>query len=87
MPKRFRRIKAKPGELKAAYGRSEDGDGPDIVFACGAGTSKADSWMLYGAFNHHYPASGFLKELERRGYDLTTLKFSIQKKSSPNENV
>ena len=29
---------------------------------------------------------GYMKELELRGYDLTTLRFSIQKKAKPPEN-
>lgn len=36
---------------------------------------KADGHYLYGVFQ--YGEKGALAELERRGYDLTTLRFSI----------
>lgn len=46
-------------------------------------TTKADARLLHNAFNYGAPSGyehPFLKELERHGYDLTTLKFSIKKK-------
>lgn len=35
--------------------------------------TKADAWYLHGIFSKE-----FKEELERRGYDLKTLKFSIE---------
>lgn len=91
MTKRYRTLKAKPGELRAYYGLA-DGDGPDVCYAWGDGVAKADGRLLHGILScdrmmldfpnigHKYGPS-FLKELEERGYDITTLRFSIQKKS------
>lgn len=45
--------------------------------------SKLDARLLHNAFNYGFPALGgesLLKELERLGYDITTLRFSIKKK-------
>ena len=46
---------------------------------------RPDGHMLHGAFSHALmfrdePESTLLKELERRGYDLTTLRFSVKLK-------
>jgi hypothetical protein len=84
---------AKPGELKAVWGRAERGDAPDIVYAWGEGVNRADGRMLHNALSGerlrptmknlggYEVDKSFLEELENRGYDLTTLKFSIQKKT------
>lgn len=93
--KRWRAPKAKPGELKACWGKLPH-DNPDMVFCWGQGTSRADSALLYCVFGtkRARPAfteeelrqgrvvfdDSFLEELEKRGYGITTLKFSIQKK-------
>jgi len=66
---------------------------PDMCTAWGAGLSKRD-----GALLHYMLASkrmrwrdgvptfepSFLEELEARGYDLTTFRFSVRKKQAPN---
>jgi hypothetical protein len=96
--KRWRAPKAKPGELKIAWGKLPHDD-PDLVFCWGAGCSKRDGNLLHYIFSgkrqrmvygeDREKAGGFpvvfdpsaLEELEARGYDLTTLKFSIQKKA------
>ena len=99
MTRRWRTPKAKPGELKAQWGRV-DGDSPDFVYAWGPGVEKADARLLHGIFGckqirlafseadraksgglPYYFDSTALEELEERGYDLTTLKFSIRKKT------
>lgn len=76
--KRYRQIVANPGELRAAWGRDEiPGNAPDLQFAWGGnGAAKGDTICLMEAFH----GTGLLKELEARGYDITTLKFSIQRK-------
>jgi hypothetical protein len=40
------------------------------------------SEMIYGHV-HESHFSGYLRELELRGYDLSTLKFTIQQKEKP----
>jgi hypothetical protein len=83
-----RRQKARPGELRFTYGRL-DGDGPDGIFAWGEGASKRDGALLQCYFNPSRPATGttsLLKDLEARGYDLSTLVFSVMKKpTSPTD--
>jgi hypothetical protein len=82
--KRLRTVVAKPGQLRAAWGRCERGDPPSIVYAAGGdGASKSDvSLLIYALeiqklFDERKTLLGLLAD---RGYDLTTLKFSIQKK-------
>ena len=68
-----------------------DGEDPGVCFSWGEGASKRDMLVLHGAlymerpdplkehpFAHMRPS--VLKELEARGYDLTTLRFSVSKK-------
>lgn len=76
MPKRFREQRAKPGQLKAYYGTAK-GDGPDVCFAHGgAGADRADSRYLYSMVF----TKEVTDELIARGYDITTLHFSIMQK-------
>lgn len=80
--KRLRLPRAKPGELKAAYGK-ERGDDPAILYCYGgAGAKKGDSYLVAHFFeNVRWPDDkNFVQELEARGYDISTLKFSIQQK-------
>lgn len=90
MTKRYRAPKVKPGQLMAYYGRV-DGDAPDVCFAWGAGLNKRHGNLLHyilGAkrmtFADKGPGYEFepsaLEQLEAAGYDLSTLKFSIQQK-------
>lgn len=83
--KRFRQPKAKPGQLKVQWGKL-NGDDPDLVFAYGgAGAQGCDSRLLYYYFcskkvtGNEIELSLF-EELEKRGYDMTTFKFSIERK-------
>jgi hypothetical protein len=81
-----RRQSARPGELRLTFGRYE-GDPADAVAAWGEGCSKRDGGLLFHYFNPtsaKAPDSLFL-ELEARGYDLSTLVFSVMKK--PQEDV
>jgi hypothetical protein len=77
-----RRQKARPGELRVTYGRLE-GDAPDVVFARGEGVGKPDGhlmcWYFTRATDDLLPLA---QELERRGYDLSTMVFSIMKRST-----
>lgn len=97
MPKYYKILKAKDGELRAKWSRAELYNNPDICYAWGKGSCKSDSHLLHNVLSSPRirskiaPAGGnyldyieygpsFYEELESRGYDLTTLKFSIQKK-------
>lgn len=85
--KRATRRKAKPGELCMFYGRLP-GYAPDVIYAWGDGTSRRDSHLLNCVIGSERPGlfpndpfeKSLLDELTDRGYDITTLKFSIMKK-------
>jgi hypothetical protein len=87
--KRYRVRKIKPGQLAIYFGKAERGDIPDIVYGWGDGCSKRDGALLHYMIGSKRMQTGIrgveidpslLEELESRGYDLTTLKFSIQKR-------
>lgn len=86
--KRYRRRKVKPGQLVMYYGRDDSGD-IDVCYAWGEGCSKRDAHLLYwriGSDNLNHKMQldpSLLKELESRGYDLTTIRFSISKRVAP----
>lgn len=79
--KRWRTPVAKPGQLIARYGREEGWNKPSLVYAWGAaGASKRDSIVLMSALEG-VPVHGgksLREELTSRGYDITTLRFSIE---------
>lgn len=82
MPKRFRTPVAKEGQLLVKYGQ-EHGD-RDLFYCwpdndCGM---ARDSRLIMTALerNDVFEGNSLRKELEKRGYDITTLKFSIMKK-------
>ncbi len=78
--------RAREGQIKAQWGKLADCD-PDIVLAWGDGASKSDAHLLHNLissprfipFSNEWEKS-FVKELEERGYDITTLKISVEKK-------
>lgn len=78
--KYLRAPKAKPGELKVAWGK-EKGDDPELFFCWGQGTSKRDNNLLMHFFSQKMTPEGksISQELQERGYDISTLKFSISK--------
>lgn len=90
--KRFRRPKLKDGELRVYYGKLPH-DCPDIIFEWhGDASMKRDSRLLHFYFGSQQPDwhvqplfskmnLSLLEELKDRGYDITTLKFSIMKKT------
>jgi len=86
--RRYRAPKARRGQLKAQWGKLP-GDSPEIIYAWGDGCHRGDGGLIhsmltspiYHFFDHRYGPS-YLEQLEERGYDITTLKFSIEKKSS-----
>jgi hypothetical protein len=97
--KRYRTPRAKPGELKAQWGKMPH-DNPDLCYTWGGdGAERCDGHLLSNmltekrarlAIGDERPKYGppiiyddsFLEELKKRGYDITTLRFSIQKKKS-----
>jgi hypothetical protein len=83
--KRWREPKAKPNQLKAQWGKLKH-DSPDLCFAWGDGVNKCDARLLSNAITSFTFEPGSYEtrpslydELEKRGYDMTTLKFSISK--------
>lgn len=92
MKKRFRSPKLKDGELRMYWGKPDPHDNPDIVLAYqGNRQMRADTALLHFALcckkpnPHKLPIfsvmePSLIEELDERGYDLTTLKFSIMKK-------
>ena len=71
-------MSAKPGELKANWSKREK----DIMFSWGAeGADKCDgNWLNNWLTWHKGFDNTFLKELESRGYDITSLKISVKRK-------
>ena len=88
--KRYRTPKMKPGHLMAQYGKLPH-DSPDLIFTWGPGCHKGDASLLHYVFcmKQYNPVTGkfddrsFVDELQSRGYDITTLRFSIEKHQPP----
>lgn len=70
--------KPKPGELKVGWSNKER----DIQFNWGQGIDRSNGHLMYDYFCRSKGILGttLVQELETRGFDLTTLKFSIMKK-------
>lgn len=84
--------KPKPGEISLYYGLDpEDKTDTSIqmIAAWGCGQTKPGAMYLMSALQrnlHNYlpgqkPDQSILKELEERGYDLSTLRITIKKKA------
>lgn len=74
---------AKPGEQKVSWGRPGAGQEPAVCYCWGGkGADKSDSRLLCMALEDTpiYEGRSLVEELERRGYDITTLKVTIQMK-------
>ena len=83
MTKRLRRPRAKDGELLVKFGKHE---GEIDLFYCHPENNKgmrADCRMLAHAFENlilwKEDGRTLRQELIKRGYDITTFKFSIKK--------
>jgi hypothetical protein len=95
--KRLRAPKLADGELRIYWGREPHNKIPDLMFAYqGNSFMKRDTNMLhyFMATKHPDPMTkplyskmdpSMIEELDARGYDLTTLKFSIMKKAAEPE--
>lgn len=70
---------ARPGELVARWGKRER----DVLLDWGGdGVGKSDGSWLHSWLSWHKGFDGtFLAELEARGFDLTTLRISVKRKS------
>lgn len=80
-----------PGELVMMWGYA-DGEGPDIAYYGGDGVSRTDQRLLHSVLSSPRMVpdiksprqfafdNSLIDELQARGYDLTTLRFSIRKK-------
>lgn len=86
--KRWRAPKARDGQVKLQYGKLPN-DTHDICVVWGNGCGKADSRLIMSAFTQKTFRPGtfdsnpsLVEELDRRGYDITTLRFSIEKKKA-----
>jgi hypothetical protein len=91
--KRLRTPKLADGELRIYWGREPRGI-PEIMFAWqGDRSMKYDSKLLHYMMASKHPdpnvtpifskmRPSLFEELEARGYDMTTLKFSIMKKAA-----
>jgi len=91
--RRWRAPEAKPGELLMRWGKLPHSE-PDMCIAWGEGCSKTDAKLLNNAIASEHPdlfaeplfskmMPSLIDELESRGYDITTLRFSIRK-TTPN---
>ena len=98
--RRYRTPVAKAGEVKIVYGKADRYDAPDLCAVWGGGgADKCDAGMIMHALTEQRtgynltlmkpePRPSLVDELEARGYDITTLKFSIQRKATtPNEST
>lgn len=91
--KRFRKPKLKDGQLLVYWGKLPH-DEPDVIYSWqGDSSMKRDNALLFYHFGSRRPdplakplyskmEPSLLEELERRGYDITTLRFSIMKKTA-----
>lgn len=84
MAKRWRVRNYRPGELSVYWGIADSGERPDVIFSGGVGVPRCDRALMHCVFGTQREILGkfnpsLLDELQSRGYDITTLKFSIQK--------
>jgi hypothetical protein len=72
-------VAAVAGELKARWSKRDR----DVLMEWGgSGADKTDGSWLNSWLSHHKGFDGtFLAELEQRGYDVTTLRISVKRKT------
>jgi len=90
--KRWRTPVAKTGEIKICWGRVDRYNNPDLCVAWGDGTDmKCTGRLIMNSITDKplrpkFPGPGYeyttslVDELEARGFDITTLRITIQKK-------
>lgn len=72
----------KEGRLSASWGYTKAQNTEDIYYTNGPGTARADAHLLHYFFDCAVEGNNkrnLLDELKVRGYDLTTLRFSVDK--------
>lgn len=71
----------KEGRISASWGYVKDEGLEDLYYTNGPGTSSSDAQLMHYFFDCVKTASGknFVEELESRGYDLKTLKLTVEK--------
>jgi len=85
--KRYRRPKVSSGEIKLQKGKCEY-DGVDMFIYFGDGVPKRDRALIFNYIcsdNINYSGGKYpslIEELEKRGYDLDTLRFSVSHKKN-----
>lgn len=83
-PTKHREKRIKPGVLAAYYAKLRYDD-PDVVIHNEAPAGRADAHYLHSILNtstYNYKGEeqlSIMEELQVRGYDITTLNFSIRK--------
>jgi len=86
MKKRYRSPKVIEGQIKMQRGKV-DGDADMCIF-CGDNVPRCDGALVMNAlcFGHlshdRKMLPSLIEELENRGYDMETLRFSIEKKKT-----
>lgn len=82
MKKKHKLLPTKPNELKVQFG-SEEGNNPELYYSWGQGIHKTHSLMLMHFLSEIKNSENrtLIEELEILGYDITTLQFSVMKKS------
>jgi len=72
------------GWLSAYWGRERRNEPKDLMYDS---PCSPDGHLLHHAFSYVEvsPGKTFVQELEDRGYDITTLQFSVKRKWKPNE--
>lgn len=77
----------KPG-LAYRFGVLDKHTGPDFIASYGPGCDRADANLLLSTFNADWAVNGqvvqksLVSELEARGYDTKTVRFTIQKRKA-----
>lgn len=72
----------KEGRLSASWGYTKAQDKEDIYYTNGPGTSRADAHLLHYFFDCVVEGNNkrnLIDELAARGYDLKTLRFTVEK--------
>ncbi len=80
--------RARPGQLKCQWGKVAESP-PDLIYLRAADVPPSDMDMLHDLLTEPRRAGGrafgarlpsLLQELDARGYDISTLKISVEKK-------
>lgn len=71
------------GWLTVFWGRESRGDKKDLIFGS---PNRPDGSLLHTAFcSQEIHGKTLIQHLEERGYDISTLQFSVKRKWKPNE--